>query len=265
MARQNVGQQIPVLSLVARSYVFIFTGLRPLIAATWPWMSVVYVAKQAADVSNSMAGNNNLSFGLWISIVANLVASSAVSVLCHRVIILSEWPLGIRSVHFGRRELRYLLALLGFSLVTTLIMILFAVLNYATGLSNAGTSTSMAVAVIIILILYGRASLGFPDLAVADGRLPWHVWRASSGHTARIILGAALSGVPLALVVQQLAMVTVLLQEKGLVSVAMFVEVVSLIITFLAIMSSAAFLSFAYQLLVLGSFKYFSQEKENDD
>lgn len=246
--------QLLVFPLVAKSYMFTFSGLRPLLGATWPWMGVVYITKQVAEISGNSGSISSLDLlSFWIAIIANLVASSAVSVLCHRIIILSEQPLGVRSLHFGYREIRYVLALLGFSLLTILLVTFFTTLSYLIGLKTIGVNFGTAIAIIIILVLYGRLSLAFPDLAVADGRLPWHIWHISHGHVLRIILGATLSGVPLALAVQQLITAASFLQEEGLVSIAMLVEFLSLVVTFLAIMSSAAFLSFTYKVLILGN------------
>ncbi|VBB69124.1 hypothetical protein RIEGSTA812A_PEG_597 [invertebrate metagenome] len=255
MAEQSMGQ-LPLLPLVARSYAFVLMGLRPLLAATWPWIGVVYIAGRAATgVSSGLTVEDAVPSALWIMIVTNLVASSAVSVLCHRMIILGEWPLGLRSVHFGRREFHYLLALLGVGFTVACIMLLFTALLRATGLDSRGgiSVSAVVIASITSLVLYARVSLAFPDLAVSEKRVPWHVWRASRGQTARIILGMALSGMPSVLIVQQMVVIVAILQVKGLTGIAILVDILGLIVTFVAIMSSAAFLSFAYQLLVLGS------------
>ncbi|KAF0138361.1 MAG: hypothetical protein FD153_1366, partial [Rhodospirillaceae bacterium] len=196
------------------------------------------------------AVEGGLSSGLWISIITNLVASTAVSVLCHRIIILGEWPAGLRSVHFGRREIYYLLALLGFSFIVVLMMSLFAGLIRVAGLESGGFGAS--VVVIAALALYARVSLAFPDLAVTEGRVPWHVWHASHGQTIRIIMGVALAGLPPALVVQQLVVGAAILHGQGMVEIAAAIDFLGLFVTFLAMMSSAAFLSFVYKLLILG-------------
>lgn len=241
--------QIPVLSLVARSYVFVLTGLRPLMAVAWPWAGVVYVAGWAADVSGRTTMEGEPSHGLWISLMANLVANSAVSVLCHRSIILGEQPAGLRSLSFARREVHYLLALLGLGLAIVLAFVLSAGLMHIVGLD--GESVGLVVIVVAALALYARLCLILPDLAVAEGRLPWHVWRASRGQTARIIVGVALSGLPLTLVVLQLALAARVLHVKGLVGTALLVELLALAVSFLIMMIGAAFLSFVYKILVL--------------
>ena len=254
MAEQNMGQ-LPLLPLVARSYAFVLTGLRPLLAATWPWIGVVYIAGRAATgVSSGLTVADEVPSALWILLVTNLVASSAVSVLCHRIIILGEWPAGLRSVHFGRREFHYLLALLGVGFAVACIMLVLTGVTRAVGLESGIIGASAVVfASLTSLVLYARVSLAFPSLAVSGKRLPWHVWRASRGQTARIILGMALSGMPSVLIAQQLIVIVAILQIKGIISIAILVDIFGLIVTFIAIMSSAAFLSFTYQWLVLGS------------
>ena len=264
MAEQNMGQ-LPLLPLVARSYAFVLTGLRPLLAATWPWIGVVYIAGRAATgVSSGLTVEDEVPSALWILIVTNLVASSAVSVLCHRIIILGEWPAGLHSVHFGRREFHYLLALLGVGFCVTCIMLLLTGLLRAVGLDSRGGiigASAVVLASLTSLVLYARVSLAFPDLAVSGKRLPWHVWRASRGQTARIILGMALSGMPSVLIAQQIIVIVAILQVKDLTSLAILVDIFGLIVTFIAIMSSAAFLSFTYQWLVLGSARSFLSKK----
>ena len=243
--------QIPVLSLVVRSYLFVLMEMRPLMAVVWPWAGVVYVAGWAADISGRVTMEGEPLHGLWVSLIVNLVANSAVSVLCHRSIVLGEKPAGLRSLSFARREMYYLLALLGLGLAIALVFVLSASLMQIVGLE--GGSVGMGVIVVAALALYARLCLILPDLAVAEGRLPWHVWRASHGQTARIIVGIGLSGLPLTLVVLQLAMASRILHVKGLLGTALFVELLALAVSFLIMMVSAAFLSFVYKMLMLDS------------
>lgn len=246
-------RRIPVFSLVARSYVFTLMGAKPLAAATWPWISLSYIVSWLSKTTGLMPVSGELPFGVWISLLTNLVASSAVSVLCHRAIILGQWPSGLRSLHFGQRETYYLLALLGFGFIIASTTIVFTIL---TNILNLKGNWSTLILIFIVMVLYARMSMLLPDLSVSEQRLPWwHIWHITYGQTARITLGIVISSAPLALVAQQLTVVETFLQPHSSVWTTILFEFLGATITFLAMVNSAAFLAFAYKAILLTSCK----------
>lgn len=197
--------KLPVRELVSAGYRGLFRDWRAFVASAWPWWVVLLLLTFGIEAFAD-PGLRSIT-GAIVALVLWTVAGAVFLVGWHRHVLLGEAVAGRASLHFGRRELRFLVTGILFYLVLVAPMVAIGLFVGILGPAVAGTVLDRVLAfgpvaaLAIMIIVAPRLSLAFPMVALdAPGRPLATAWQLGRGQTWRLFGGALLVIVPFGLV-----------------------------------------------------------------
>lgn len=199
---------LPFFETVRRSFIYVFlhgqTAFR--ICAVW---SVLLVFEMAVGFPVLCSLNaDTCSGGLLQNLSVVLLSLAGISIItafCRHIILHQEYP-GYWNLHFGRRELRYLLRSLIYGLIVFLPVFFLGILTAVAGYNGKAVSSGVSLLVLCVMIfvavLSARFYLVFPAVAVDNQQeITFRKsWEITKGNANKIFWGQVLMMLPVFIV-----------------------------------------------------------------
>ena len=234
--------KLPFWETINFSYGFLFSNITSFIKLFWLVGSISY----GINVAIAYFYSSEYQF---IGHLVQYLASVIFAVGWHRKIILGQPDPAISSyVRFTKVELKFFI--MG-GLVSSIMFIPLIALSAIAGASAGPAGAFVAALVTIIMsgFVMARLLLLFPIIAIGEKISIREVWKATSGNSARIYFGIAISMLPFSIISNfGISFTPLILKNFGLIA-GITVEFSALVALFLGVASIAGFASRAYQTL----------------
>lgn len=245
----KIAPKIVMWPTIARGYGSVFHDPGLFFRVGWAWMAIAYAAQFAAGY-----------FAIrFLGSIAQFLALTAFAVLWHRAILLNERPTGLIHMRVGREEVRYFL--LGLLLTAVILAPAIAMQQWAmayapdaSGLPAVLFALAMLAVLATMLVVVARLTLVYPATAIGEFAqgFRWS-WRLTRGNTLRILGGAVIATLPWTAVAMTLnTLVKTFAVDPGGLAAAALLLVGEIAVSFVQIAICAAFLSYAYEIIVTG-------------